>query len=144
MRTLGTGATVRGALIVMGMASLLIPRAHGSLVTAAASLMAAQVGDVCWPVYNVGELSLRQAITPGDVLGLTKRMLPSRSRYSTADRRASHSEDDWQVRPEIHVLLPPVAVKFNFQQRSCSRSGRENSALNYFLRRVRAKWPWSS
>jgi hypothetical protein len=32
-------------------------------------LMAAQVRDVGWPVFNVCELSLRQAITPDDVLG---------------------------------------------------------------------------
>ena len=31
--------------------------------------MAAQVGDVGWPIYNVCELSLRQAITPDDLLG---------------------------------------------------------------------------
>jgi hypothetical protein len=53
----------------VGAASLMIPLAHGSLVTATAFLMVAQVGDVCWPVYNICELRLRQAITPGDVLG---------------------------------------------------------------------------
>lgn len=53
----------------VGAASLMIPLAHGSLVTATGFLMVAQVGDVCWPVYNICELSLRQAITPGDVLG---------------------------------------------------------------------------
>ena len=47
----------------------MIPLAHGSLVTATGFLMVAQVGDVCWPVYNICEPNLRQAITPGDVLG---------------------------------------------------------------------------
>src|SRR2546430_9410151 len=53
----------------MGTATLMIPLARGSVVAATAFLMAAQVGDVGWPIYNVCELSLRQAITPDDLLG---------------------------------------------------------------------------
>ena len=69
MRRAGIGAALIGSLLIMGAASLMIPLAHGSVVTATAFLMLAQVGDACWPVFNVCELSLRQAITPGDVLG---------------------------------------------------------------------------
>ena len=69
MRRAGIGAALIGSLVIMGAASLMIPLAHGSVVTATAFLMLAQVGDVCWPVFNVCELSLRQAITPGEVLG---------------------------------------------------------------------------
>ena len=69
MRSAGIGTTLIGSLLIMGVASLMIPLAHGSVVTATAFLMLAQVGDVCWPVFNVCELSLRQAITPSEVLG---------------------------------------------------------------------------
>lgn len=69
MRRAGIGAALIGSLLIMGAASLMIPLAHGSVVTATAFLMLAQVGDVSWPVFNVCELSLRQAITPGEVLG---------------------------------------------------------------------------
>jgi MFS family permease len=68
-RRAGIGATLIGSLLIMGAASLMVPLAHGSVVTAAAFLTLAQVGDLCWPVFNVCELSLRQAITPGEVLG---------------------------------------------------------------------------
>jgi len=69
MRRAGIGVALIGSLLIMGAASLMIPLARGSVVTATAFLMLAQVGDVCWPVFNVCELSLRQAITPGEVLG---------------------------------------------------------------------------
>jgi MFS family permease len=69
MRRVGIGAALIGSLLIMGAASLMIPLAHGSVVTATAFLMLAQVGDVCWPVFNVCELSLRQAITPSELLG---------------------------------------------------------------------------
>ncbi len=45
----------------------------------------------------------------------------------------SQLKDERQVRPEIHVLFSPVAIKFNFEQRCRSRSGCENSTFNYFL-----------
>ena len=60
---------LRGSILIMGAANLMIPLAHGSVVTAMAFLRLAQVGDVCWPVFDVCELSLRQAITTGEVLG---------------------------------------------------------------------------
>ena len=49
-RRFGIGATLIGSLLVTGVGSLMIPLAHGSLVTATAFLMVAQVGDICWPL----------------------------------------------------------------------------------------------
>jgi hypothetical protein len=69
MRRFGLGVTLIGSILVMGTATLMIPLARGSVVAATAFLMAAQVGDVGWPIYDVCELSLRQAITPDDLLG---------------------------------------------------------------------------
>jgi hypothetical protein len=68
-RRFGLGVTLIGSISAMGTASLMIPLAHGSVVAATAFLMAAQVGDIGWPIYNVCELSLRQATTPTVVLG---------------------------------------------------------------------------
>jgi len=69
MRRFGVGGTLIGSMLVMGVATLMIPLARGSVAMATVFLMAAQVGDLGWPVFNVCELSLRQAITPDDVLG---------------------------------------------------------------------------
>ena len=69
MRRFGVGATLIGSLLVMAISSLMIPLAHGSVVTATLFLMVAQVGDIGWPVFNVCELSLRQAVTRDDLLG---------------------------------------------------------------------------
>ena len=48
---------------------LLIPLAHGSVAACSAFLIAAQLGDLAWPVYTISERSLRQAITPNHLLG---------------------------------------------------------------------------
>ena len=65
----GVGGTLIGSTLLMGTASIMIPLAHGSVVAATAFLVVAQVGDICWPVFHVGELSLRQIITPDRLLG---------------------------------------------------------------------------
>jgi len=52
----------------------------------------------------------------------------------------SGSKEKWQVRPEIDLLLSSVAIKFNFEERHCSRSSCEDSAFNYVLCSRRAKW----
>ena len=80
VRQLGVGGTLIGATLVMGTASLMIPLAHGSVVVAVAFLAAAQVGDICWPVYHVGELSLRQVITPDHLLGRVNAAMQTLSR----------------------------------------------------------------
>ena len=48
---------------------LLIPLAHGSVAVCSAFLIAAQLGDLAWPVYTISARSLRQAITPNHLLG---------------------------------------------------------------------------
>jgi predicted MFS family arabinose efflux permease len=68
-RRYGLGPTLIGAAIVAGIASLLPPLARGPAPVCAAVLSAAQLCDVAWPVYNINELSLRQAIAPGRLLG---------------------------------------------------------------------------
>ena len=67
-RRFGSGRTLIGSAAAIGAASLLVPLAHGS-AAAAAFLIAAQLGDVAWPVYTVTETSLRQAVTPDRLLG---------------------------------------------------------------------------
>ena len=51
------------------MAMIIVPLAHGPVALAAAFLIAAQLGDMAWPIYNINETSLRQAITPARLLG---------------------------------------------------------------------------
>jgi hypothetical protein len=64
VRRFGFGRTLIGSAAVIGMAMLLIPLAHGSVAACSAFLIASQMGDLAWPVYNISERSLRQAITP--------------------------------------------------------------------------------
>jgi predicted MFS family arabinose efflux permease len=68
-RRFGCGRTLIGSAVVIGAASVLVPLARGSVTAAAAFLIAAQLGDVAWPVYSINETSLRQAITPDHLLG---------------------------------------------------------------------------
>jgi predicted MFS family arabinose efflux permease len=68
-RRFGSGRTLIGSAAVIGAAGLLVPLAHGSAAAAAAFLIAAQLGDVAWPVYTINETSLRQAVTPDRLLG---------------------------------------------------------------------------
>jgi len=69
VRRFGFGRTFIGSAVAIGMAMLLIPLAHGSVAARSAFLIAAQLGDLAWPVYTISERSLRQAITPNRLLG---------------------------------------------------------------------------
>ena len=69
VRRFGFGRTFIGSAVVIGIAMLLIPLAHGSVAVCSAFLIAAQLGDLAWPVYTISERSLRQAITPNHLLG---------------------------------------------------------------------------
>lgn len=80
IRQWGLGATLIGSTLVMGTASFMIPLARGSILVATAFLVAAQLGDICWPVYHVGELSLRQIITPDHLLGRVNAAMQTLSR----------------------------------------------------------------
>jgi hypothetical protein len=55
-----------GSMLLVGVAALMVPLAHRSVLMATAFLVAAQLGDVGWPIYDINELTLRQAITPKD------------------------------------------------------------------------------
>lgn len=69
LHRLGLGRTLIGAAWMIGLAMLIVPLAHGPVALAAAFLIAAQLGDMAWPIYNINETSLRQAITPDRLLG---------------------------------------------------------------------------
>lgn len=68
-RRYGLGPTLIGCAAVTGVAGLLPPLARGPVPVCAAILGAAQLCDVAWTVYNINELSLRQAIAPRRLLG---------------------------------------------------------------------------
>jgi predicted MFS family arabinose efflux permease len=69
LHRLGLGRTLIGAQWMIGLAMLLVPLAHGPVALAAAFLIAAQLGDMAWPIYNINATSLRQAVTPDRLLG---------------------------------------------------------------------------
>ena len=68
-RRLGVGPALIAAALVVAVAYWLPPLAHGPVWACAAVLALAQLGDMAWSVYNINELSLRQAITPDHLLG---------------------------------------------------------------------------
>jgi predicted MFS family arabinose efflux permease len=65
----GTGRTLIGAAVVGGLAALLTPLARGPALVGAAILSVGQAFDMIWPIYNIHELSVRQAVTPRHLLG---------------------------------------------------------------------------
>ena len=69
VRRFGFGPTLIGAALLAGIAGLLPPLAHGPVALCAAILAAAQLGDMAWSIYNINELTLRQAVAPSHVLG---------------------------------------------------------------------------
>jgi MFS family permease len=69
VRRFGFGRTIIGAAILAGVTLLLPPLAHGPVAVCAAFLGVAQLFDMAWPIYNINELSLRQAVTPNHLLG---------------------------------------------------------------------------
>jgi len=69
VRRFGFGHTLIGAALLIGVAGLLPPLAHGPVALCAAFLSVAQLGDMAWSIYNINELTLRQAVAPSHVLG---------------------------------------------------------------------------
>jgi len=65
----GLGPTMVGGVIVMGLSLALLPLARGATLLALLLLVAQQFGDGGFAVYDITQTSLRQAITPGRVLG---------------------------------------------------------------------------
>lgn len=69
IRRIGVGPSLICAALLIGTASLLPPLAHGPVALCAIILAVAQLGDVAWSVYDIGELTLRQAVAPNHLLG---------------------------------------------------------------------------
>ncbi len=65
----GLGPTMVGGVIVMGLSLALLPLARGATLVAVLLLVAQQVGDGGFAVYDITQTSLRQTITPGPVMG---------------------------------------------------------------------------
>jgi MFS family permease len=65
----GFGPTLIGAALVTGITMLVPTLSRGPVAVCAAILGAAQLFDMAWPIYNINELSLRQAVTPSHLLG---------------------------------------------------------------------------
>lgn len=66
----GLGATIVGSALIGGLGALLIPLAGGPALVAIPLLVGAQfLGGLTGVVYNVNQVSLRQAITPDRLLG---------------------------------------------------------------------------
>jgi len=69
VRRFGFGRTLICAALLPGIAALLPPLAHGTVMLCAAILAVAQLGDMAWSIYGINELTLRQAVAPSHVLG---------------------------------------------------------------------------
>jgi predicted MFS family arabinose efflux permease len=69
VRRFGLGRTLIGASLLAGAAALAPPLAHGTVPVCAAILAMAQLGDMAWPIYEINELTLRQAVAPSHLLG---------------------------------------------------------------------------
>ena len=65
----GLGHTLIGAAWMIGLAMLLVPLARGPVLLCTAFLIAAQLGDMAWPIYSINATSLRQSIAPDHLLG---------------------------------------------------------------------------
>jgi MFS family permease len=69
----GVGPMIVGAQVLTGIASLFYPLALG--VSTIATTLVLMVGQVMWglsrPIFNINQMSLRQAITPYHLLGRT-------------------------------------------------------------------------
>ena len=69
VRHFGFGPAMIAALVAASLATFLHPMAHGSVLLCCVFLIAAQAGDFAWPLLNVTEISLRQAVAPPAALG---------------------------------------------------------------------------
>jgi predicted MFS family arabinose efflux permease len=69
-RRVGIGRALVAALIFAGLTSWIVPAARGSRVFLLIVILATQLlGDIVWPFYFVNDTSLRQAMTPRQLLG---------------------------------------------------------------------------
>ncbi|MGH2458923.1 MAG: MFS transporter, partial [Chloroflexota bacterium] len=69
-RRLGNGRAMVSGVLMMGLSILWLPLAPGPTIVGALFLVAQQLfGDGCYTIYDVNQVSLRQAITPDHLLG---------------------------------------------------------------------------
>ena len=68
-RRFGAGRAMIGSALVSGISVLLLPLAHGPRLLCAAFLALSQSLDMAWAAYSINELTLRQQVTPGPLLG---------------------------------------------------------------------------
>ncbi len=69
-RRLGAGPAMVAGVLLMGVSMLFVPVARGATVVAAMLLLAQQlVGDGAFTVYEIQQVSLRQAVTEDRLLG---------------------------------------------------------------------------
>jgi predicted MFS family arabinose efflux permease len=69
-RTLGLGTTIVGAIVISSVANVLVPLASGPLPLVIGMLiLQGAVSGFSNPVYNINQVSLRQAITPDRLQG---------------------------------------------------------------------------
>lgn len=67
---LGLGPVMIATLALVAVGQALVPVAADASLAAVALLVAQQlIADPAWTVYDIGQVSLRQAITPGRLLG---------------------------------------------------------------------------
>lgn len=66
---IGAGRVMAGGLAVFGVSMGLVPLASGASLLSAALLLAQQLGDGFYVVYQINDLSLRQRITDERMLG---------------------------------------------------------------------------
>lgn len=67
---LGTGRAMVAGVFMMGLSILWLPLAPGPTIVGALFLAAQQLfGDGCYMVYDINQISVRQAITPDRLLG---------------------------------------------------------------------------
>jgi predicted MFS family arabinose efflux permease len=69
VRQLGLGHSMIASTLLLGTASLLPALAHGSVAACCLVLVAAQLGDAGWPVANICNQTLCQAVAPPALLG---------------------------------------------------------------------------
>jgi MFS family permease len=68
-RSVGAGPTIAIGRLVLGACMMLAPVSGHASVAAACILIGQQLGDGFWAALEVNEMTLRQTVTPEDVLG---------------------------------------------------------------------------
>jgi predicted MFS family arabinose efflux permease len=69
VRRIGYGPSLVASGLLSSAGALLLGFAHGPMVLAAGFLVASQLCDAGWSVYNISETTIRQSIVPDHMLG---------------------------------------------------------------------------